>query len=110
MNKRTRTKLIKLDLLFLVVIWTNTKAALHDSRFKKGEFFLAPQAINSKTLQFEHGGETNISKRSGLAIGFGYNLNSNIELGGRLSSTSYSMTDTIIQYDGANTAMPYTSN
>ncbi len=110
MNNKTSTKLIKLSLLLLVVICTNTKAALHDSRVKKWEFFLAPQAINSKNLQFEHGGETNISKRSSLAIGFGYNLNSNIELGGRFSSSSSSMSGTIVPDDGVETPVPFTSS
>ena len=110
MFNKANTILIKLSLILLAVVSTNAQAAFQDSRVKKWEFFLAPQLINSKDLQFEHGGEANISKRSSLAFGFGYNLNSNIELGGRFSSSSSSMSGTIIQDDGENTAVPFTSN
>ena len=110
MFNKANTTLITLSLILLSVVSTNAQAAFNDSRVKKWEFFLAPQVINSKALQFEHGGEANISKRSSLAFGFGYNLNSNIELGGRFSSSSSSMSGTIIKDDGEDTAVPFTSN
>ena len=110
MFNKANAKIITLSLIFLAIVSSTAEAAFHDSRVKKWEFFLAPQVINSKALQFEHGSEVNISKRSSLAFGFGYNLSSNIELGGRFSSSSSSMSGTIIQDDSENTAVPFTSN
>jgi hypothetical protein len=110
MPDRTSAHLMRLSFLLLAVISTSVQAAFYDSRVEKWEFFLAPQVINSKALQFDNGSEANISKRSSLAFGFGYNLNSHIELGGRFSSSSSSMSGTIIPDDGVNTPVPFTSN
>ena len=115
MFNKANTKLITISFILLAfillaVVSTTAQAAFHDSRVKKWAFFLAPQVINSKALQFEHGGEANISKRSSLAFGFGYNLNAHIELGGRFSSSSSSMSGTIIPEDDPSTPVQFTSN
>jgi hypothetical protein len=77
---KNHTKQIKNIFFLLFFISVNADAAFNDSRTGKWAFFLAPMVTNSKVLQFDNGAEAAINKRSGLGLGFGYNLNHHIEL------------------------------
>ena len=104
------TNIIKSSFILLAVISTNAQAAFYDSRVEKWEFFLAPMVTNSKVLQFDNGAEADINKRSGLGFGFGYNLDSHIELSVLFASSNANYTGTRIADDGANTPEKFTSN
>jgi len=70
--------------------------AFKNSRAEKWAFFLAPQFTNSKVLQYDNGAEASINERSSLGFGFGYNLNTHIELGVLFSSSNSNYTGTRI--------------
>ncbi len=107
MHNKAFTKLINFSFILLVMIGTSAHAAFYDSRVKKWEFFLAPQIINSKVLEFGNGSQADINKRSSLGFGLGYNINSHIELSLEFSSGSANYTSTIVSEDPA--ASPLTS-
>lgn len=101
MQNKAGTQLIKSCLILLAVISMNAQAAFYDSRVKKWEFYLAPQITDSKDLQFENGATANIEKDSSLGFGFGYNLNSHIELALEFVSNNSNYTGTAIPEDPA---------
>ena len=99
MPYRASTSLIKLSFILLAVISTNADAAFYDSRVEKWEFYLAPQLINAKDIQFDNGAQASLNKRSSIAFGFGYNINSHIELSLDFASSNSSYTSTSVPED-----------
>ncbi len=95
MHNKVNSKLIKLFLILLLVVSSSAQAGSYDSRFKKWEFYLAPQITNAKDLQFENGAEVNIEKDSSVGFGIGYNLNSHIELALEFVSNNSNYTSTV---------------
>jgi len=93
-----------------LTLFSLSSHAFTNSRDGKWEFFLSPQFINSKSLQFDNGAEANISDRSSLGFGFGYNLDKHIELGMTFSSSSANYTGTRILDDGNNTEEKFSAN
>jgi len=110
MHIKADTKPGKLSFIFLAMICTSSQAAFHDSRVEKWEFFLAPMVTNSKVLQFDNGAEADINKRSSLGFGFGYNLDSHMELSVLFAASNANYTGTRIADDGTNTPEKFTSN
>jgi hypothetical protein len=107
---KNHTKQIKNIFFLLFFISVNADAAFNDSRTGKWAFFLAPMVTNSKVLQFDNGAEAAINKRSGLGLGFGYNLNHHIELSVIFSASSANYTGTRIADNPSNTTEKFTSN
>lgn len=107
MKKRTQSRVFLFIMCFSVSSAAN---AFQDSRNEKWEFFLAPQFVNSKSLQFGHGSEADISARSGLGFGMGYNVNKHIELSLLLSSSSANYTGTRVPDGGSNTPEKFAAN
>ncbi len=111
MNKHTRCHACCFFKLFFIFIFFSSNAyAFKDSRDEKWEFFLAPQFINSKLLQFDNGAEADISSRSSLGFGLGYNLNKHVELSFAFASSTANYTGTRILDDGSDTAKKFTAN
>jgi len=95
--------------IFLSLFCLNSHA-FSNSRDGKWEFFLSPQFINSKVLQFDNGAEANINDRSSLGFGFGYNLDKHIELSVMFSSSSANYTGTRVVDDGNNTKEKFSAD
>jgi opacity protein-like surface antigen len=105
------------SLLFIATLLISTfaQAEAFDSRDNKWEFFLQPQYINSKTLEYDNGASADINDRSSLGFGLGYNIDRHIELSVDFSASNSNYTGTRIIDDGANTpekfsATMYTSS
>jgi hypothetical protein len=110
MPTRTNTLLLKATLTLLFFVSMNAAAASYGSRADRWEFFLAPMLTNSKVLQFDNGAEADISKRSSLGFGLGYNMNKHIELSVIFASSNANYTGTRIADDSAKTPEKFTSN
>jgi hypothetical protein len=108
-HSRLTDNVVKLLFIAVALISFNVNAVT-GSRAEKWEFFLAPQYTNSKVLQFDNGAEADINARSSLGFGFGYNLDSNIELSVVFAASSANYTGTRIIDDGSDTPEKFTSN
>ncbi len=105
------TTLRRLFSFFILSTFFSLQAhAFKDSRDEKWEFFLAPQYINAKLLQFGNGAEADINSRSSLGFGLGYNLNKNLELTFMFSSSSANYTGTRVLDNAAKTQERFTAN
>ena len=101
--------------IFIIGAFISINAfAFSDSRSEKWEFFLAPQFINSKLLQFDNGAEADINERSSLGFGLGYNINHHIELSMLFAASNSNYSGKRIFEDGSEpekfTANLYTSS
>ena len=101
--------------IFIIGAFISINAfAFSDSRSEKWEFFLAPQFINSKLLQFDNGAEADINERSSLGFGLGYNINHRIELSMLFAASNSNYSGKRIFEDGSEpekfTANLYTSS
>lgn len=105
-----KTPTVTLFLLLLSFVTSTNALAFKDSRDDKWAFFLAPQFINSKLLQFDNGAEADINERSSIGFGFAYNVNKHIELGLLFSSSSANYTGTRVVDDGSDTTEKFTAN
>lgn len=107
----TVIKVTRLNFLFVIGLLMSMDAhAFKDSRDGKWELFLTPQFINSKTLQFDNGARADINERSSLGFGFGYNINSHIELSAQFASSNSNYTGTRILDDGSESTENFTGN
>lgn len=103
-----RDLLIK-TLVFVMTI-TITAQARSASRANSWEFFLTPQIITAKSIDFGNGATADLNDRSSLGIGFGYNLDDHIELTLLFDSSSSNYTGTRVADDAAKTSESFTSN
>lgn len=108
MPYKASANLIKLSFILLAVISTNVHSAFYDSRVEKWEFYLAPQLINAKDIQFDNGAQASLNKRSSIAFGFGYNINSHIELSLDFATSNANYTSTSIPEDPSQTPVTNT--
>ncbi|MCG6939347.1 MAG: outer membrane beta-barrel protein [Gammaproteobacteria bacterium] len=100
---------IRLLCIALMLIGSNVHAVT-GARAEKWEFFLAPQYTNAKVLQFDGGAEADINARQNLGFGFGYNLDSNIELSVLFAASSGNYTGTRIADDASNTPEKFSAS
>lgn len=98
-KKQAYSIIINTACLLLVLSCVTAEASSFDSRFKKWEFYLAPQVTNSKNIHFDNGAEANLEKDSSLGFGVGYNINSHIELALEFVSGNTNYTSTSIPED-----------
>jgi len=103
-------KLIIKLLCFTCLTFSINAHAFKDSRDDKWEFFLSPQFTNSQTLSFENGARAELNERSGIAFGFGYNVNSHIELTTHFAASNSNYVGTRILEDGVDTPEKFTAN
>jgi len=96
--------------LFATMIAATTIHAQDSSRAGSWEFFLAPQFTNGKTLDFDNGAKAELNDRSSLGLGFGYNVDTHIELTLLFAASSSNYKGTSVADDETGKPETFASN
>ena len=83
-------------------------SAAESNRAEKWEFYIAPQYISGKTLDFSGGSSAELNDMASLMFGFGYNFDQHLNVGAYFNSTSGNYKGTATASDGSTSTFTST--
>jgi len=90
----------KAVLIWIVLAAMTTGVWASSEREGKWEFFLAPIWMSDVSIDGKNGSHADVNSRSSLGLGFGYNINSHVEISMLFNASSGSYSARAVKSDG----------